>query len=44
MLQAPTGDSTMSEGQEEKCQVLKTPATLRSKARDDNEADLQAAD
>jgi hypothetical protein len=34
----------MSEEQEKKCQVLKTPATLRSKARDDYEADLQAAD
>jgi hypothetical protein len=43
-LQAPTGDSIMSEEKEEKCQVLKTPATLRSKARDDYEADLQAAD
>jgi hypothetical protein len=41
------GDSIMSEEEEEeeKCKVLKTPATLRSKARDDDyEADLQAAD
>jgi hypothetical protein len=39
------GDSIMSEEEEEeKCKVLKTPATLRSKARDDYEADLQAAD